>query len=133
MISFIIPGKPFGKQRPRHGKGITYTPEETVNYENWVKHCFLDSKCQKLEGEIRAIITAYYLIPKSASKKKKEKMLNNDIRPTKKPDSDNIAKSVLDSLNNIAFDDDSQIVSLQVEKYYSDEPRVEVFMEVLNG
>ena len=40
-IKFTIPGKPFGKQRPRVTKvgnySKTYTPTETVAYENLVK------------------------------------------------------------------------------------------------
>ena len=53
-------------------------------------------------------------------------MLMGDIRPTKKPDTDNVAKSILDACNKIAYDDDSHVVELFVEKWYSDEPRVVV-------
>ena len=45
---------------------------------------------------------------------------------TKRPDCDNLAKSILDALNGIAYDDDSQICSLSVFKFYGDEPRVEI-------
>ena len=49
---------------------------------------------------------------------------------TKKPDIDNVAKSVLDALNGLAFDDDSLIHDLQIIKRYTiGEPRVEVTME----
>ena len=34
-----------------------------------------------------------------------------------KPDVDNIAKAVLDALNGIAYDDDSQVVELTVKKW----------------
>lgn len=53
-------------------------------------------------------------------------MLENEISPTIKPDTDNIAKSILDSLNGIAYKDDKQIVSLKVDKYYSEIPSVSV-------
>ena len=43
-----------------------------------------------------------------------------------KPDADNVAKSVLDSLNLLAFDDDRQVVVLKVSKEWADEPRVSV-------
>jgi Holliday junction resolvase RusA-like endonuclease len=56
-------------------------------------------------------------------------MLKGIIRPTKKPDIDNVAKIILDSLNCICYKDDTQIVSLIVNKYYSQEPRVEVVIE----
>ncbi|AWZ48357.1 RusA family crossover junction endodeoxyribonuclease [Clostridiaceae bacterium 14S0207] len=132
MIAIVIPGDPKGKQRPRLGKGYTYTPKQTVNYENWVKMCYLEqAQNLMLEGEIKAEIIAYYSIPKSTSKKKRQAMMNEEIRPTKKPDLDNIAKIILDSLNTIAYKDDSQIIELQVKKYYSDYPRVELQLQDL--
>lgn len=127
MIMIVIPGEPKGKGRPRLGKGFTYTPKDTVNYENLVKVCYMDqAKNLKLDGELKATIIAYYSIPKSTSKKKRLEMVEERIRPTKKPDLDNVAKIVLDSLNKVAYDDDSQIVSLTVEKYYSENPRIEL-------
>ncbi len=55
-------------------------------------------------------------------------MLDGHIRPTKTPDADNIAKSVLDALNKVAYKDDSCVVDLIVEKWYSENPRVEVYI-----
>ena len=82
-----------------------------------------------LTGQIKADIKAYYPIPKSTSKKQHQAMLDGQIRPTKKPDWDNIGKIICDALNGIAYKDDSAIVEAMVEKYYSDEPRVEVLLE----
>ena len=84
-IKLIIPGKPLGKQRPRVLKnGITYTPKKTVNYETLVRQIYIENYFRKqLEGPIRAVITAYMYIPKSESKKRKKKMLENEILPTK--------------------------------------------------
>jgi Holliday junction resolvase RusA-like endonuclease len=127
-MKLIIPGEPTGKARPRVTKqGITYTPAKTVNYETLVKELYYVAHGSKrLEGEITARITAYFSIPKSASKKNRAAMLSGQIRPTKKPDGDNLAKIILDSLNSIAYKDDSQVVELTVSKYYGDSPRVEV-------
>ena len=113
----VIDGEPKSKARHRMTKsGHSYTPPETVNYENWVKQCYVMSKHKEmLDGEIKAHITAYFQIPKSKSKKIKAQMESGEIRPTKKPDTDNIAKIILDSLNTIAYADDKQIVSLTVE------------------
>ncbi|WP_291568581.1 RusA family crossover junction endodeoxyribonuclease [Clostridium sp. UBA2485] len=130
MIAIVIPGEPKGKGRPRLGKSFTYTPKDTVNYENLVKVCYMDqAKNLKLDGELKATIIAYYSIPKSTSKKKRLEMVEERLRPIKKPDLDNVAKIVLDSLNKVAFDDDSQIVKLEVEKFYSENPRVELQLE----
>ena len=131
IISFTVPGEPKAKARPRMTTtGIAYTPKKTVEYENWVRECyFIEQKGKKLEGQIKAEIAAYFTIPKSTSKKKRKKMTNYLIRPTKKPDTDNIAKIVLDSLNKIAFDDDKQVIDLRVLKFYSENPRVEVTLD----
>lgn len=74
-------------------------------------------------------ITAYYGIPKSVSKKRAQLMRERKIRPMKKPDFDNIGKIVCDSLNDIAYHDDAQIVDAQVRKFFSDDPRVVVTIQ----
>ena len=138
-VTFTIPGDPKGKGRPRFSRAgayvKTYTPTETAAYENLVrieyerqcKHRFPDDAMLDMR------IIAYYSIPKSAGKKKRLKMLDNLIRPTKKPDMDNVIKVIADSLNQIAYKDDTQIVDAQVRKFYSDEPRVVVMIqEVIN-
>ena len=76
-------------------------------------------------------IIAYYEIPKSTSKKKRREMLEHRIRPTKKPDWDNIGKIVCDSLNLVAYHDDSAVVDAQVRKFYSETPRVDVMIKVV--
>ncbi|SHL12880.1 Holliday junction resolvase RusA (prophage-encoded endonuclease) [Alkalithermobacter thermoalcaliphilus JW-YL-7 = DSM 7308] len=129
-VELVIPGEPVAKGRPRVGKGFTYTPKKTVIYENFVKECYIITNTnKKLTGAIFCEIKAYFQIPKSKSKKIKEKMKAGEERPTKKPDLDNLAKSILDSLNQIAYDDDSQVVELKMSKFYSDNPRVEVILQ----
>lgn len=78
---------------------------------------------------VRIVITAYFKIPSSASKRDKLAMLEGDRRPTKKPDIDNIVKAALDGLNGKAFTDDAQVVELRAFKFYSPQPRVEVMVE----
>ena len=132
-MRFEVPGKPQGKGRTRSSNGKHYTPEETVMYENWIKICYQQQANKHLgEGPISLTLTIYYPIPKSATKGKRLAMENNIIRPTIKPDSDNVLKAVADSLNKIAYKDDSQIVSVKVEKYYSDNPGLVITLEVAN-
>ncbi len=133
QIKFSIPGNPFGKQRPRvvHNGSFSkaYTPEKTVSYENLVKVMYQQAAKGRSfpDGSMLDVrIIAYYDIPKSVSKKKRKLMLEHKIRPTKKPDFDNIGKIVCDSLNLIAYHDDSAIVDAQVRKFYSENPRVDV-------
>lgn len=140
QIKFSVPGQPFGKQRPkfsRAGKYVkTYTPDETVKYENLVKLTFQQEAKGKMfsDGvELDVRIIAYFAIPKSTSKKKRKAMLEHKVRPSKKPDWDNIGKIICDSLNRVAYHDDSAVVDAQVRKFYSENPRVEVFIKRIGG
>lgn len=136
-VEFEIPGKPMGKGRPRFaraGKYVrTYTPNETVNYENLVKLMYkAEAGAVFLHGAIMAEIIAYFPIPASASKKKKAAMAQG-TEYTHKCDTDNIAKIVLDSLNGIAYDDDAQVSRLHVRKTYTAEPKVTVRLTELEA
>ena len=136
-VDFVIQGKAQAKQRPRFNThtGRTYTPNKTINYENWVKICYLEKYKDKelMDKPLRVTIRAFLEIPKSTSKKKKQQMLNCEIFPTVvKPDTDNIAKSILDSLNGIAYKDDKQVAELIVYKFYNDTPYVNVTIEEID-
>lgn len=128
----VVEGKIKGKQRPRFNSrtGSAYTPKETISYENWVRFCYREQGGKHLEGAIRARIEAYYKIPKSYTKKRVQAIREGLEYPIKKPDGDNIAKIILDSLNKIAFDDDSQVTELTVLKRYTEgAERVEFDLE----
>lgn len=134
MIKLTIPGEPVAKGRPRVTQFGTYTPTKTKNYETLVRELYIIQHGQTLlDGELSVDIKAYFTIPKSTSKKKKEQMIDKSIRPIKKPDLDNVMKSITDALNEIAYKDDSQIVSASISKYYSEEPRVEVLINKILG
>lgn len=135
-LKFTVLGEPAGKGRPRFRSAgafvQTYTPEKTVNYENLVKleyrrQCGNHKYGKEIPLDVR--ITAYFGIPKSASKKKAQLMRDRKIRPMKKPDFDNIGKIVCDSLNDIAYHDDAQVVDAQVRKFFSDDPRVVITIQ----
>lgn len=135
-ISFTVPGKPVGKQRPRFSRtytGVrTYTPRKTQEYEDLVRISYRAVSKQKLEGAISATIYGYFEPPKSVSKTQRAKMLNGEISHIKKIDSDNLAKSILDALNGVAYDDDSQVCLLVVQKLYGEKARVEVVLEEIS-
>lgn len=128
-----IPGKPVGKARPKfRGAGfkvITYTPPATKKYEKEVARIYKQSAgVLYTEIPLRVRILAKFPIPESWSKKNKEKALKCEIKPNKKPDLDNIAKIILDGLNGVAYTDDKQVTSLEIEKVYSDTPCVVVYI-----
>lgn len=131
-ITFVVNGDPIGKMRHRstvlpNGMIHNYNSKKNTNYENLVKSEYKRQyRGIYFTGELEVIINAYFAIPKSWSKKKKQAALNGEIRPQTKPDCDNVSKIILDSLNQVAFDDDKQITDLHTHKYYSDIPRCEI-------
>ena len=126
MFSFTIFAEPTGKARPRVTTHGTYTPKKTKEYEQLVQWEYRKQGGKDYgERQLQVEITANFQIPKSKPRNKRVEMLARQVRPTKKPDCDNIAKAILDALNGIAYHDDSQIVTLAVEKWYTpDEPCV---------
>ena len=84
MITFTVFGEPKGKARPRFTRnGRTYTDSKTVSYENLVRYAYLEACAWKqkiYKGNVEVCVKAYFSIPKSESKKKKEKMLSGEIR-----------------------------------------------------
>lgn len=135
-VSFTILGEPQSKGRPRFSRAgayvRTYTPDKTAAYENLVKLEYQrQCKGSRFDDEeyLDMRIFAFYGIPKSASKKKAKMMKDEVIRPTKKPDMDNVVKVIADSLNGVAYKDDTQIVDAMVRKFYSDIPRVQVTIQ----
>jgi Holliday junction resolvase RusA-like endonuclease len=111
MIQFVLHLEPVAKGRPRFNclTRSAYTPSKTRSYEKDLK---LFSRryvpAEPLRGPIEVEIK--FFIPKPRSVK--------THYPTKRPDLDNYAKAVLDSMNEIFYKDDSQIVDLRISKRY---------------
>ena len=130
-MQIIVEGKPEPQLRPRAtriGNSIRlYDPKTTTDYKNLVKWTAKQQWKQKpLECPLVVELDVYRQIPKSTSKKRRKLKNERVIRPVVKPDIDNYSKGILDSLNGIVYKDDSQVVSLIANKYYSDNPRVEI-------
>lgn len=136
-LELIIPGEPVGKQRPkvfpiktRTGfiirRGVT--PEKTVNYETLIRELFAVKypAFQPLEGPLQLEVEAFLSIPKSVSRKKRTAMIQGVVIPEKRPDFDNLLKTVADALQGVAFRNDSQIADAVIRKRYSETPRMKI-------
>lgn len=134
-MKFTALGRPHGKDRPRFRKignyVKTYNTKSTKEYENLVKLSALEQCKDQLDkeysGPVKMSIKAYFKPNKSISKKQYDLLIGQ--AHLKKPDSDNIAKIICDSLNKVAYKDDSQIYDLHIKKYYDNQERVEVEIE----
>lgn len=122
---FWVPGKPFAKQRhrtrviqPRSGTAFasTYTPKETVVYENLVKLSARHAGITLIpEGAVQLTITAYWPTrgqPLKRSKRPRERKVTS-------PDLDNCVKVISDALNGIAWRDDAQVAVLVASKWHA--------------
>jgi Holliday junction resolvase RusA-like endonuclease len=133
-VSFTIPGEAVPKARPRvfkrNGKATAITPAKTVNYENlvkWTAHQAMQKAgAVMFHGPLQASIYISLPIPSSWCRKRQEMAIAGQIAPTKKPDIDNLVKTLFDAMNGVVFRDDSQVVFAVVRKLYSSTPNTRI-------
>jgi Holliday junction resolvase RusA-like endonuclease len=119
-MKIFIPGDPVAQPRPtistRGGFARAYVDAKHPihAYKQAVRLAYINAGGEVLEGPVEVKITCWFSRPKSHSKKRSVAPEPKAI----KPDSDNLGKAILDSLNGIAYHDDSQVYSLQIEKWY---------------
>ena len=130
MIEFTVNGPAVPKQRPRMGGRRAYTPKKTKDYECRVRQAFSDAyhgdvPVYEADTPVRASIQVIQGVPQSWSKKRREAALVGKLAPTSRNgDLDNIAKSILDALNECVYRDDCQVTTLTISKRYGEEPHV---------
>lgn len=133
-VYFVVDGKVQPKQRSKvyrnkyTGQVHGVTPNATREYERMVRYAYLE-QCgrTKFEGALQMVVNVYVRIPSGTSKKNFNAMVSGEIRPTKKNgDVDNLYKAISDSLNGIAYDDDSQIVEAVIRKFYAPFDKAEI-------
>jgi Holliday junction resolvase RusA-like endonuclease len=134
-LDFTIPGAPRGKGRPRasrFGGGVRlYTDAKTASYENLITLAAIEALKgrARLEGPLCVSVMVRLEPPASASKKLRAMMLAGEVRPTKKPDLDNVVKAVLDGCNGVAFADDAAVCWINAGKRYAETAGVDVTIE----
>ena len=114
---------------------VAYTPKKTRDYEERVRQAFRFS----YRGEtpvfhkgvsVKVCIEVIQQIPKSWSNSKTLKAERGEIAPvSRNGDLDNIAKSILDALNTLAYEDDAQVTLLMISKRYGADPYATVRIE----
>ena len=140
FIKFYVAGKPQGKQRPRFsynkltGKTQAYTPQETKDYEAKVMTAYQNADGGKFGEQcpVEVFAQAVYPIPADTPPEQRERMIKGEILPIVKPDCDNVLKSVLDGLNGVAYEDDSQVVLCQVSKRYGEQAGLHIIVGEFN-
>lgn len=151
-VEFFVPGEPQGKGRARayvkKGRdrqplrnrrgGIAighYTPEATRSYEEQIGWLAADARnSAPFNGPVRVALEIRKGIPESWPKWKKAMAIAGQIRPTTKPDIDNVEKAIKDACNGVLWVDDSQVVEDQkISLYVAERPGVRVRVEPLDA
>lgn len=130
IVKFTVYGLPTGKGRPRVTRHGTYTPKKTKEFEDLVRLSWKSQSGKAFTAKVplMARIVSYFPVPKSVSKKKAETMAGTFH--VNRPDADNLAKAILDSLNGLAYPDDAAVQIDRSWKVYTNAaPRVEVEIE----
>jgi len=125
MISIIIPGKPIAKARPRfarRGKFVkTYSAQETEESKFYM--LAREQIKDKLSGPVIVSIYLYFKRPKShygTGRNAGVLKVHAPMEHSQKPDIDNVVKFIFDCLNGLAWDDDAQVIGLNVFKIWGD-------------
>lgn len=119
MIVFNFPVDPTPKGRPRFGNGRTYTPKKTKEFELAIRSMAKEQyRNGPMKGPLSVLIVFTIKKPKSVKRN----------YPTVKPDVDNFLKSLLDALNQIAYEDDAQIIEINASKKYG--PVGNIFIDI---
>ena len=135
IVMYTVYGEPVGKGRPRFAKRgafvSTYTPLKTKTYEDEIRMMAKAAmgSSEPLETPVTVAIYIRVGIPASYSKQKRKDALAGILKPTKKPDLDNVAKCHLDAMQGIIIFDDKLVVNLHVTKVYAETPAVEVMVK----
>ena len=141
-IIFSVPREVRGQGRPRtqivNGKdGRSYahiyqTPKDSETKHNiqlYAKEA-LDragyGMANPTERGISVLVRIYMRMPNSFSQRKRNKALEDEIRPRKKPDLDNVLKSVLDAMTGVVYRDDKEVTAIQVVRHYCDSDRLAI-------
>lgn len=128
VLEIYLDVKPVGKQRPRLCNGRVYTPEKTKNAERdivlLVSNYMRSHGIQITNKPVSVELVFYFQDPKN-----KNEFFQLWRLYDKKPDLDNMAKTVLDALNNLLYYDDAQVCKLTCEKFYS--PKQGIYLKVL--
>lgn len=137
---YYIPIKPVPKQRPQFNSRTktAYTPRRTLTYEKEIKshinRSMREKKYKPIQDKdipLKITLVFTFSIPKSWSKSKKELALSGQVYPigSNLGDVDNLAKAVLDAMNKSVYQDDRQIIELNIKKNYGEQEGIIVILE----
>jgi Holliday junction resolvase RusA-like endonuclease len=127
LLAFTIAGKPFPQSRPRVARsGGVYYSKTSKRERKRLREAMLDMCMERglgmMGGPLVLVLTYRMPFPSDFLKAQRDNPPHHDRRP----DCDNLAKMMMDAATEILWDDDAQIVLLQVSKRYDANPGIVV-------
>lgn len=131
MLDMFLDVSPTPKARPRMTKsGNVYNTAKTRNAERDIRLLIQDEISKKqihiTEKPVIVKIRFNYEFPTKLSRKDRLLADLDMLYKQTRPDIDNLAKLVCDSMNNLIYFDDGQVVKLVCEKRYSKREGIEL-------
>lgn len=111
----VLPMPPSANKIWRRGRFCTYLSSEAVAYKRIVAKAFINSGFVRIDGRVSIDIVLHPKRPKDWQKREK-KLGDAWVDSVRCLDLDNVLKSLLDSLKDIAFEDDKWVHRLIVTK-----------------
>ncbi len=137
-ITFTVPAVPVAQPRPRattvNGQARMYAAKKSHaihDFKASVRHAWAETKMLAFEGPL--VMKLRFVFPRNPKWQKRQP--GRHPKPTK-PDMDNLAKGVCDSLNELAYHDDAAIVRMEIEKHIAaigEQPHVEITIEAIEA
>jgi len=138
-IQFTVKGDPIAQKRHRHtnqnGFVRNYDPSEG-DKADFLSLAHKNAPEKPFNEALRVDVSFYFKRPKNHYRSGKNSHILKEDAPfwkISKPDRDNLDKFVLDALKGLYWHDDSIICAGEIIKVYSDSPRTEIEITVLDS
>ena len=132
-------GEAVAQGRPRmttiNGHPRAYDPAKSRTYKATLallaSQAMRERKLDLCTDAVALTVIQLKAIPKSMTKKKRQDAMFGTLRPTTKPDLDNVIKAVMDAFKMVVWRDDSQVVDIRASKFYADAPLIRIIIETV--
>ena len=123
---------PKGTPRPRSGKNGVFYVKGAKDNKKIFEEFINNNDIMLITTPTKFHCISYFPIPSSMTNVEKILAELGFIRPTSKPDWDNVAKAYCDMVQDTLLYDDSLVIEGSSKKFYSVKPRIEICIEYMD-